>query len=89
VIRMHVRHQVSDYNAWREVYDEFGPVQKENGVVAEAVYQSIDDPNDVTVLHDFNTADEARAFATNPLLKDAMQRAGMAGAPTIWFTTES
>jgi hypothetical protein len=89
VIRMFVRHHVNDYNTWREVYDEFEPVQKENGVVAEAVYQSIDDPNDVTVSHDFTTADEARAFVANPLLQETMQRAGVAGAPTIWFTTES
>jgi hypothetical protein len=89
MIRLFVRHAVDDYDAWREVYDEFGPQQVENGVIAEAVYQSVDDLNDVTVTHDFASIDTARAFVANPIMRDAMGRAGVTGAPTIWFTSES
>ena len=35
-----VRHEVSDYAAWRKIYDTFSPVQKANGVTAQAVYSS-------------------------------------------------
>jgi hypothetical protein len=51
-----------------------------------AVYQSIDDPNDVTVWHDFEDAGSAKAFAQSEELREAMGRAGVAGEPTIWFT---
>lgn len=57
-----VRHAVSDYPAWRKTYDGFLPIQKANGVLSEAVYQSIDDPNDVTVTHEFATLEAAQAF---------------------------
>ena len=56
MVRSFIRHHVSDYAAWREVYDSFGDAQREHGVRAEAVYRGVDDPNDVTVTHDFDDA---------------------------------
>jgi hypothetical protein len=83
---MFVRHKVSDYTAWRKGYDAFAPVQKAHSVQAAAVYQAADNPNDVTVTHDFPTLAAAQAFANSDELKKAMQGAGVVGAPTIWFT---
>ena len=53
MVRSFIHHHVSDYAAWREVYDRFGDAQREHGVRAEAVHRGVDDPNDVTVTHDF------------------------------------
>ena len=83
-----VRHTVSDYKAWRKVYDEFAPVQKAKGVTAKAVYQAAENANDITVTHDFATLDAAHAFANSEDLKKGMQSAGVVGAPTIWFTNK-
>jgi quinol monooxygenase YgiN len=80
-----VRHTVSDYAAWRKAYDGFSSVQKEKGVTAQAVYQATDNPNDVTVTHEFASQDAAKAFVGSPELKKAMQGAGVVGAPTVWF----
>src|SRR5688572_10712174 len=60
---MFVKHHVSHYDIWRHVYDEFAPVRKARGVEKQKVYRSIDDPNDVTVLHRFATAKAAFEFA--------------------------
>jgi hypothetical protein len=57
------------------------------GVVAQAVYRSIDDGNDVTVTHDFTSAEKAKAFASSLDLKAVMDQAGVKGTPQIWFTT--
>ena len=84
-----VRHSVADYPAWRKVYDSVAPLQKAAGVTAEAVYRSADDPNNVTVTHEFTSLQAAKAFAGSEDLKAAMQRAGVLGAPTIWFTTKA
>lgn len=83
-----VRHPVANYSEWRRVYDSIGALQKAGGVIAESVYQSVDDPNDVTVTHDFATIEAARAFVSSADLKAAMERAGVSGAPTIWFATK-
>jgi ABC-type sugar transport system substrate-binding protein len=88
-VRMFVRHEVADYAAWRKSYDAFAPSQKKHGVVYQAVYQSADDPNDVTVIHDLRTLDAAKAFAAMPELKAAMEKSGVKGAPQIWYTTRS
>lgn len=81
-----VRHTVADYAAWRRIFDDFGPTQKAMGVTDKAVYQAADNPNDITVTHEFATLDAANAFAGSPELKSAMHDAGVTSAPTIWFT---
>lgn len=81
-----VRHTVSDFGAWKSFYEGFRPTQKELGVTGEAVYQAADNPNDVTVTHDFASREAAQAFVGNAALKDAMMKAGVTGAPTIWIT---
>lgn len=86
---MFVRHTVSDYKNWRKVYDEFASVQKAKGVTAESVYRAADNPNDVTVIHEFASVEAARSFAQSSELKNAMRNAGVVGAPTIWFTNRA
>jgi hypothetical protein len=88
MVRLYIRHGVADYDAWRSVYDDFAGQQQAAGVRAEAVYQSIDDPNDVTVWHDFDDAGVARAFVGSAELRDAMGSAGVQGEPQMWFTQE-
>lgn len=80
---MVVRHSVRDYAAWRKAYDEVKPMQTAGGVLEESVYQDPADPNDVLVLHRFANQAKAQAFASSPDLRDAMQRAGVAGPPRV------
>ena len=84
-----VRHQVADYAAWRQVYDTFRSTQDTLGVQDQAVYQTIDNPNEVTVRHEFATLAAAQAFGSSPELSTAMHDAGVVGAPSVWFTTRS
>ena len=87
MVRLFVRHNVGDYEAWRKAYDEFDAQRRPMGVTDDAVFQAIDNPNDVTVWHDFDSADAARAFASSQELKDAMQYAGVQGQPQVWFVS--
>jgi len=88
-VRMFVRHEVTDYGAWRKAFDAFAPIQKRAGVTYTALYQSTDNPNDVTVIHEFRNLEKAKAFAALPELKAAMEKGGVKGAPQIWYTTKS
>jgi hypothetical protein len=85
MVRLFVRRDVADYDAWR--YDEFDAERRRMGVTDDAVFQAIDNPSDVTVWHDFETAEAARAFASSEQLKSAVQRAGVQGEPEVWFVT--
>ena len=87
-VRMFVRHDVADYAVWRKGYDAYAPTQKKMGVFFEAVYQSADNPNDVTVIHDFRSLEKAKAFAASSDLKETMGKLGVKGPPQIWYTTK-
>jgi hypothetical protein len=50
------------------------------------VYQAVDNPNDITVTHEFSTVEAAHVKSEE--LKQAMQNAAVVGAPTIWFTNK-
>ena len=89
MVRSFIRHHVRDYDEWRKNYDSFEDVQKEGGVRAEAVYRGVDDPNDVTVTHDFDDAQAAKAFLGRTELREAMQRGGVEGDPEVWFAEEA
>ena len=72
-----VLHRVADYDAWRRVYDGVADLQREGGVVEDAVYRQADDPDNVLVMHRFGSADEAKAFFANPDLRAALADAGV------------
>lgn len=88
MVRLYVRQNVADYQAWRSVYDAFAPRHSAFGVRAKAVHQSVDDPNDITVWHDFDDAQSARAMVASDELREAMSAAGVQGEPQIWLTHE-
>ncbi len=88
MIRMFVRHPVTDFAMWKQAYDDFDDERKGMGVTGDAVFQSASDPNDVTAWHDFATLDEARSFSESDRLREVMTSAGVGGEPQIWFTTQ-
>ena len=85
MVRIFVKHKVHDYTAWRQGYDAFEPTRIKLGARGHAVYRDVDDGNDVTVWHDFNNLEAAKAFANSNELKAAMKDAGVIGAPAVWF----
>jgi hypothetical protein len=86
MIRMFVRHKVRDYSAWRKGYDDFEPARIKLGARGHGVFRDVEDGNDVTAWHDFESIEAAKAFANSFELKAAMAAAGVVGVPAIWFT---
>jgi len=80
-----VLHRVNDFDAWREVYDSVAPLQAAGGVIAESVHRMAGDPDNVLVIHHFDSVETARSFFANPELLQAMQRGGVKGEPRIEF----
>ena len=87
MIRMFVRHPVEDFATWKSAYDDFDDERRGMGVIDHAVFKSTEDPNDVTVTHDFETLEAARNFVESDRLREVMSQAGVAGEPTVWFTS--
>jgi len=88
MISLFERATVNDFDAWHEVFIDFAPTLQAKGVVASSVYRSVEDPNDVTVIHEFSTLAEAKAFMDSSELKAARKRADVTTSPTFWYTTK-
>jgi len=84
-VQLFVRHDVLDYKIWKKGYDDFALKQKEGGVYYQRVYQAVDNPNDVTVIHDFHSIEKAKAFVNSDELKATMKKIGVKGKPEIWY----
>jgi len=85
MVTLFVRHQVKEFGPWKTAYDAFDEERKTMGVTNHGVYQSDDNPNEVTLYHKFKSIDAAKAFVDSPRLKEVMEGAGVASAPDIWF----
>ena len=83
------RHDVEDFDQWKQAYDNFEGVRRSMGVTAQGVYRATDDPNNVTIYHDFDSAEEATAFAESPRLREAMVNAGVKGEPALWIADKA
>ena len=78
-----VRHTVADYDAWKKVYDDADTIRAQHGCTADRVLQAPGNANDVLVLHEFPSPEQAEAFGADPGLRSAMEQAGVVGAPRI------
>jgi hypothetical protein len=85
MIHLFVRQDVTNYEEWCFAYDRFWRDQDAHGAPIRTVYQSIDNPNDITVEHIFKNRDDARAIIASDDLAQAMTDAGVLGKPQIWF----
>lgn len=83
-----VKHNVKDYGNWKRVYDDLGPVRKQNGVTGASVYRDPKNPNTLIITHRFNDMKSAQAFAGSDELKTALGNAGVTGVPEMWFGDE-
>ena len=84
-----VQHHVADYDRWYPVFIEHGDIRRRHGATGHSVNRAADDPNIVVIVNDFATLEGARAFAQDPSLPEAMQRAGVDGPPQVWIVEEA
>ena len=82
-----VTHEVKDYAAWRKGYDADESNRKHAGFKVSGVYADVNNPNMVTVVGEFSSAEAANGFATSPKLKEAMDNAGVIGKPDVKILT--
>jgi heme-degrading monooxygenase HmoA len=83
-----VRHKVNDYAKWKTVLDETKPMAKSSGVRSQRVLRNFANPNEVVVVNEFDDMNAAQKFAQSDELKKAMERAGVAEAPSVLFLNE-
>ena len=83
-----VKQTVEDYAKWKPAFDEHGSTRKAAGSKGAQVFQSVDEPNEVTVLLEWDSVENARKFSESTSLREVMQKAGVLGRPSIAFMNE-
>ena len=84
-----IQHTVKDFAAWKKVFDSALDMRTANGELSAQVYRDVNDPNKVTTINKWNSLANAQKFAHSPELKAAMEKAGVMGAPTVYFLNEA
>jgi hypothetical protein len=83
-----VRQTVEDYNKWRPFFDNDAARRRAAGATGvNQIYREVDHPNNVTVVLEWDTPENAHKFANDPALREVMQKAGVIGMPSITFET--
>jgi hypothetical protein len=80
-----VRHRVADYARWRPIFDDHASFREQHGSTGGQVFRNADDPAEVVMLFEVSDLDRAREFVRSDELKEAMQSAGVVGAPDVAF----
>ncbi|MFA0814043.1 DUF1330 domain-containing protein [Microbulbifer epialgicus] len=77
---------VKDFDKWNQVLADFEPKLKNMGATATSVYREVNNPNDVTVIHEFPSKEQAKAFVTSSELHEARKQSHVIGNPKVWYT---
>ena len=80
-----VRHKVNDYDAWKSGFDDHSATRKAAGSKGGHLFRTADDPNNLVILMEWDSLDNAQAFASSDDLRETMQRVGVVDRPDIYF----
>jgi heme-degrading monooxygenase HmoA len=85
---MLIRHKVKDYAKWKPVYDEHAANRKVAGSKGARLFRKANDPDELIILFEWDSLDNARKFAKSEDLKKRMEKAGVSDQPDIYFLEE-
>ena len=88
MIQVLVHHEVADYNRWRAVFDAALDFRHTGGEMSCRIFRKAGNPNDLTLLFDWDSPEHAQRFMTSPELRSRMGEAGVQGTPQIEFLAE-
>jgi quinol monooxygenase YgiN len=84
-----IQHQVKDFAAWKKVFDSAIDLRTASGELSAQVYRDASDPNKLTVINKWDSMANAQKFVHSPELKASMEKAGVVGAPAVFFLNEA
>lgn len=88
MIQVLVHHQVADYNNWRSVFDAALDFRHNGGECSCRIFRKAGNPNDLTLLFEWENIDRAMHYMTSDELREKMRQAGVVGVPEIQYLSE-
>ena len=84
-----ITHKVADYAKWFAAYESHDSARLAAGIHNYVIGRGLADSNMVTIVLRVDDTAKAKAFASAPGLKAAMQKGGVLGAPMMNSVTET
>ena len=78
---------VDDFEAWRSSFAENDAFRTEHGQRGYQVYQNVDDPNEVTVIFEWDENEDPSAFFESEEMRERLADAGLQGKPDLSVLT--
>jgi len=87
MVKVIISHEVKNFTDWKKGFDKDETNRVRAGVKITGVYSSVSNPNYVTVISEFPSAEAANGFMKNPELKENMNASGVISVPTVQILT--
>ena len=75
--------QIGDYDHWRQSYDRGHTARANAGFSNARVFHNVDNPSEILVVGDAESADKIHAFMADPAQRERMQSGGVQGEPKV------
>jgi heme-degrading monooxygenase HmoA len=86
---MLVKHTVEDFAKWYPVYTEHAAMRKAAGSKGARLFRNSNNPNEIVLLFEWDSLDNARTFSQSQELRETMHNAGVVGMPDMYFLEET
>lgn len=83
MVNILVRHTVEDYDTWKPGFDD--STWKEYGQVGYVLYRVSDDSNDIIIMLEWDSMENAKRFLEESDVREQMEELGVVGEPEISF----
>jgi hypothetical protein len=88
MLKMMMRLSVEEYAKWKPVFDGLTKTRIAYGSKGGHLFHSANNPNEITILFDWEDIKKAKDYAQSDVLKEAMLKAGVIGKPEASFLEE-
>ena len=80
-----IDHTVGDYDAWKPHFDDHGTTRENHGCQGGELFHKEGEPNEVVIVFEWDSLENAHDFAASADLRETMERAGVVGEPVLHF----
>jgi quinol monooxygenase YgiN len=88
MVHVLIKHKVKDYDKWKSVFDEHSDSRKAGGEKGARLFHNVDKPNDIVIILEWDSIENAKKFYESDDLKKVMKDAGVLMKPYIYFLEE-
>ncbi|WP_406657301.1 hypothetical protein V7O62_01730 [Methanolobus sp. ZRKC2] len=88
MVYMLVKHKVNDFSKWKQEFDDYGSIRKKTGSKGGMFFRTLDDPDKVVILFDWDNPENARKLIESKELKEKnkeLVESGIISYPEIFL----